>query len=56
MKPSRSGRREKRAVRRWRKHAPKRPVQAHWLDRHEAEREDADEALAKRLKEEVHRG
>lgn len=51
MKPSRSGRRVKRAVRRWRKQAPIRAVQPHWLDRYEAEREQADEALAKRLEE-----
>ncbi|MGE0766840.1 MAG: hypothetical protein AB7L90_10280 [Hyphomicrobiaceae bacterium] len=58
MKPSHTGRRVKRAERRWRKQTPKRPapVQAHWLNRHEAEREQADEALAKRLKEEARHG
>lgn len=56
MKPPRGGRRAKRSNRRWSKEVvPTRPI-VHWLERHEAERDEADEDIARRIEEDRHHG
>lgn len=55
MKPSRDGRRAKRATRRWHKQSSTDAPRSHWLDRHEAEREQADDALTRLLEKDADR-